>query len=202
MAERHIDTTLFDRAATFAVGAHSGTERRGKGFPYVIHCMEAAAIVSTLTNDPELLAAAMLHDVIEDTDVTEKELRREFGPRVASLVSAESDPAVAGPRDVGNWRARKKIAMERLAKADRDTKTVAIGDKLSNMRAIARDYEALGDGLWERFRSPDRADHEWHYRTLAAALSDLEGTDAYREFTALIEKTFGPSVPETDPEGN
>ena len=65
-----MDTTLFDAAAQFAIEAHRGGERRGKGFPYIIHPMEAASIVATVTNDPEMLAAAILHDTVEDTDVT------------------------------------------------------------------------------------------------------------------------------------
>ena len=70
MANQPLDTSLFDRAVNFAVKAHSGTERRGKGFPYIIHLMEAVEIVSTITPDQELLAAAMLHDTVEDTPVT------------------------------------------------------------------------------------------------------------------------------------
>ena len=90
MPNRPLDTALVDKAIRFAVEAHAGTERRGKGFPYVIHVLEAMAIVATMTNDPELLAAAALHDTIEDTDVTAEELKEQFGPRVAVLVEKET----------------------------------------------------------------------------------------------------------------
>ena len=90
MANNPLDTELLDRAIIFAVKAHAGTERRGKGFPYIVHPMEAMEVVSTMTADQELLAAAALHDTVEDTDVTVSDLRREFGERVASLVEAES----------------------------------------------------------------------------------------------------------------
>ncbi|MBQ2197224.1 MAG: hypothetical protein II406_00575, partial [Bacteroidales bacterium] len=60
MANNHLDTSLFDKAVIFAVKAHQGTERRGKGFPYIIHPMEAAEIASTITDDQEILAAAIL----------------------------------------------------------------------------------------------------------------------------------------------
>lgn len=80
------ETSLFDKAAKFAIDAHHNTERRGKGYPYIIHPMEAAAIVATMTNDQELLAAAILHDTVEDTDVTIEEIRERFGDRVAMLV--------------------------------------------------------------------------------------------------------------------
>ena len=57
-----MDTSVLDKAIVFAVKAHAGTERRGKGFPYIVHPMEAVEIVATMTTDQELLAAAILHD--------------------------------------------------------------------------------------------------------------------------------------------
>ena len=96
MANKPLDTTLLDRAIVFAVRAHSGTERRGKGFPYIVHPLEAMEIVSTMTSDQELLAAAALHDVVEDTAVTEEDIRKEFGDRIASIVAAESDTFAEG----------------------------------------------------------------------------------------------------------
>lgn len=191
MGNSFLDTSLVDKALHFAIEAHRNTERRGKGFPYVIHCFEAVEIVATMTTDQELLAAAALHDAVEDTDVTLEQIRDEFGGRVASLVAAESDVVIEGASEQDSWHARKEAAILRLARASRDAKMVAMGDKLSNMRAIARDYEELGDELWNRFHAPNgKPDHEWHYRGLAQSLSELEGTFAYREFTDLIEKTF------------
>ena len=180
-----------DRAIEFAVKAHADSERRGKGFPYIIHPMEAAAIVATMTSDQELLAAAVLHDTVEDTSVTVEQLRSLFGDRVAALVEAESDVFVEGLSEEATWHDRKQAAIDRLAAAPHDAKMVALGDKLSNMRAIARDYEQQGDDLWKIFHAKDRSDHEWHYRGLAASLSELEGTFAYREFVDLIDGVFG-----------
>lgn len=197
MANSFIDSTLLDKAICFAVRAHHNTERRGKGFPYIVHPMEAVAIVATITSDQELLAAAALHDVVEDTEITLTQIREEFGERIARLVEAESDKAVEGRSESASWRERKQSAIDRLAEAPYDAKIVAMGDKLSNMRAIARDYDALGDALWERFHAPGgRADHEWHYRGLAQSLNDLAGTNAFTEFVGHIEHVFGRPRPE------
>ncbi len=190
MANKPLDTILFDRATRFAVEAHAGTERRGKGFPYIIHPMEAAAIVATITPDPEILAAAILHDVVEDTDCTVDELRREFGDRIAELVASESEDPMADLSEEASWHARKQAAIDRLAQAPHDAKIVAMGDKLSNMRAIARDHEQIGDEIWNLFHTKEKSEHEWHYRGLAASLSDLSDTAAYREFVALIDEVF------------
>ena len=190
MANKPLNTDLLDRAILFAVKAHSGTERRGKGFPYIVHPMEAVEIVSTMTSDPELLAAAALHDTVEDTGVTISQIREEVGDRIASIVDAESDKGVDGRSEEDSWHDRKKGAIERLAKASLDTKIVALGDKLSNMRAIARDYSVKGDELWKIFHSKDKKDHEWHYRGLADSLRELQDTFAFKAFESLINQVF------------
>lgn len=192
MANKTLDTTLLDRAIVFAVQAHSGIERRGKGYPYIIHPLEAVEIVATMTADQELLAAAALHDTVEDTEVTLEQIRAEFGDRIASLVADESDdetPESVSKED--SWHIRKKTTIDRLSRASRDTKMVALGDKLSNMRAIARDYAVQGDALWNLFHVKERKSHEWHYRGLAEALREMEGTFAYQEFERLINQVFG-----------
>jgi len=194
MANKYLNTDLLDRAIIFAVQAHHNTERRGKGFPYIVHPMEAVEIVATITPDQELLAAAALHDTIEDTDVTVEQLREQFGERIADLVHAESDQFTEGVSEEDSWHDRKQAAIDRLAAAPRDAKIVAMGDKLSNMRAIWRDYQMKGDELWKIFHVTDKASHEWHYRGLAASLSELSDTFAYQEFVRLIDEVFGSTV--------
>lgn len=190
MANAPLNTELLDRAILFAVKAHAGTERRGKGFPYIVHPLEAVEIVATITPDQELLAAAALHDVVEDTDISADDLRAEFGNRIADLVVAESDVFVEGVSEEDSWHTRKQAAIDRLAAAPYDAKIVAMGDKLSNMRAIARDYVRMGDELWKIFHVKDIQEHEWHYRGLAASLSELSDTFAYQEFVQLIDQVF------------
>ncbi len=189
-----LNTDLFDRAAAFALRAHAGTERRGKGFPYIIHPMEAAAIVASETSDPELLAAAILHDVVEDTPATLEEIRTQFGDRVATLVAMESDITVPDESEEKSWHKRKAAAIQRLAAASRDAKLVALGDKLSNLRAIARDQAERGEEIWKLFHVTERSEHEWHYRGLANALSELSGTFAYDEFVRLVDYVFSRPV--------
>jgi len=186
MSKHLIDTSLLDRAIIFAVKAHDGMERRGKGFPYIVHPLEALAIVATMTSDQEILAAAVLHDVVEDTSFTLDDIREMFGERVAQLVDTESDRK----DESMDWRARKEESLRRLSQASREEKMVALGDKLSNMRAIARDYYSRGESFWDLFRIKDKAVHAWRYRALAEALSSLSDTFAYNEFKYLIDTTF------------
>ena len=181
-----MDTSLLDRAIQFAVQAHSGAQRRGKGFPYIVHPMEAMAIAATMTPDQEILAAAALHDVVEDTDVTLDDLRSQFGDRVAQLVDTESDHF----KDDLDWRARKEDSLKRLRGATRDEKIVALGDKLSNMRAIARDFTSKGEVFWDLFHIKEKSAHAWRYHALLDALSDLSDTYAYQEFEFLVNRIF------------
>lgn len=191
MSNKYIDSSFIDKAIIFAVKAHANTERRGKGFPYIIHPLEALEIVSTMTSDRDLLAAAVLHDTVEDTEVTLEQLRAEFGDRVAKLVEEESDTGIPGFSKELCWRERKQLALDRLKCLERDAKIVTMGDKLSNMRAIARDYRTEGDSLWNRFHAPNgKVDHCWRYHALADALSDLEDTEAYKEFVGLVNDIF------------
>ncbi len=185
-----IDTSYIDRAIIFAVNAHKGQQRKGKGFAYVIHPLEALAIASTMTNDQELLAAAVLHDVVEDTHFTIEDIKNQFGDKVAEIVMAETDKIYNADNN-STWFERKSATIERLKLASKEVKIVALSDKLSNMRAIARDYSRLGEQVWDLFHVKNRKDHEWHYRGLLASLSELYYTEAYREFSLLIKKVFG-----------
>ena len=183
-----LETSFFDKAVQFATEAHRGTERRGKGYPYIIHPMEAAAIVATMTNDQEMLAAAVLHDTVEDTDVTIEQIRELFGDRVAELVQHETAPL----DDSLTWHEKKTAQLKQLAEAPRDSKIVALGDKFSNMSGIALDYRQMGDEVWKRFHAPNgKSDVEWYYRSLADAMSELSETLVYQEYVKLLKEVFG-----------
>ena len=152
--------------------------------------MEAVSIVAAMTEDQEMLAAAALHDVVEDTDATLEDIRREFGDRVAALVESETNAKQKTGEPRKSWRETKQAALTRIASLSRESKIVAIGDKLSNMRAMRRDYLSLGAKLWERFRTRNPDDHAWYYRGLAEALSDLKDTEAFKEFVRLVNEIF------------
>lgn len=185
-----MNTDLFDKAVKFAIDAHRGAERKGKGYPYVLHPMEAAGIVASLSTDPELLAAAILHDTVEDTDVTIEQIRQEFGDRVAALVHHETSPL---PHEAP-WRDRKQAQADLIASSSRDSKIVAIGDKLSNLRTIVADYRQIGDALWQRFRAPKgKEDIVWYYTILDDALKELDGTAPYEEYQELLKQLTSKS---------
>ena len=73
-------------------------------------------------------------------------------------------------------------------------KIITLGDKLSNIRAIHRDYTAIGDKLWDRFNQKDKNEHYWYYQSIADCLTELNVYPSYKEYCDLIDKTFKNNV--------
>ena len=144
-----------------------------------------------MTGDEELIAAAVLHDVLEDTDVTCEELEEFFGSRIACYVQGESEDKRRELPPESTWMLRKQETIDFLReRADKNARILALADKLSNLRSIARDLEKVGDRVWERFNQKDKAKHAWMYRQIAEALRELEDYPAWQEYDGLVRKVF------------
>ena len=188
--------TILDRAILFAVEAHSGACRKGSQTPYVLHPLEAAAIAASLTDDLEVLAAAVLHDVLEDTAVTPDALEAQFGPRVRALVSAETEEKYRDLPPAATWRRRKEEALVRLrADGRREVLIVAMGDKLSNLRALCRAWTQMGNDVWQLFHQTDPAAHAWYYRQMGELFAPLRDTPAWQEYQLLCARLWPPNSP-------
>ena len=181
---------VLEKAIIFAVKAHSGAFRKGTTTPYIVHPLEACFIASTITDDKEVIASAVLHDVLEDTDTTKDELIKEFGEKIAKLVASDSEDKMVEIPPENSWRIRKQATLDFLDSAKREEQIICLADKLSNMRAIYRDYNRLGDKLWERFNQKEKNKHAWYYGEIAKRLTLLKNTDAYKEYIELLDKTF------------
>lgn len=181
---------LLNKAIVFATEAHEGQFRKGTHIPYILHPIEAAAIVGTMTTDDEIIAGAVLHDVVEDTDTTVDEIKELFGERVAALVASESEDKREDKPAESTWKIRKQETLDHLKNAPIDVKMITLGDKLSNIRAIYRDYNTIGDELWQRFNQKDKKEHYWYYQGIADSLTELNVHQAYKEYCDLIDKIF------------
>ena len=147
--------------------------------------MEVALVVSMMTSDEEVIAAAYLHDVLEDTSTTAEEVEKQFGARVLSLVAAESEDKSK------TWQERKTSTIEHLKTASYEVKLLALADKVCNLRSTARDYLAIGDRVWERFREKEKSRHQWYFQGLLDSLKELEDQPAYQELEQLYKFVFG-----------
>ena len=183
---------LVSEAITFAVKAHDGMRRKKSEAPYILHPMEAAVIVGTMTDDQNLIAAAVLHDVVEDAGITIQEIEKRFGKRVRELVESETEDKRADLPPESTWRIRKEESLSVL----KNTEDIAVlmvwlGDKLANMRAIYRDFLTEGIGMWQRFNQKDVNEQAWYYRSIAELTKALSDTSAWREYKTLTELVFG-----------
>ena len=183
---------LVSEAIAFAVKAHDGMRRKKSEAPYILHPMEAAVIVGTMTDDQNLIAAAALHDVVEDANITIDEIEEKFGKRVRELVESETEDKRADLPPESTWRIRKEESLAVLKNTeDIGVLMVWLGDKLANMRAIYRDFKAEGVSMWQRFHQKDPDEQAWYYRSIVKLTKALSDTSAWLEYKALTELVFG-----------
>ena len=183
---------LVSEAIVFAVKAHDGMRRKKSEVPYILHPMEAAVIVSTMTDDQNLIAAAVLHDVVEDADISIEEIEAKFGKRVRELVASETEDKRADRPPTETWRIRKEESLTHLKNTDDiGVLMVWLGDKLANMRSIYRDFKVEGVQMWQRFNQKDVNEQAWYYRSIVNLTERLSDTSAWIEYKTLTEFVFG-----------
>ena len=176
---------MIRKAAEFAAKIHENATRKGSNVPYIVHPREVAAITAAITGDPEIIAAAYLHDVIEDAGVGYEELCGEFGKRVADMVLEESEDKTR------TWIQRKQDTIDRMKTAPAESLILAFSDKLSNLRSTASDYLIYGDEIWQKFNQKDKKMHEWYYREIFKYFDRFSEYPFYREYEMLLEMVFG-----------
>ncbi|HET9240038.1 MAG TPA: HD domain-containing protein [Oligoflexus sp.] len=168
------------RAREFAQKAHRQKDHRRKysGEPYEVHLIAVAAIVASVTQDERTIAAAYLHDVVEDTDVTLDEVEAAFGPDVAELVENLTD--ISRPSD-GNRAQRKALDREHLARARPEAMTVKLADIIHNARDIAQHDRGFGrvyireaEALLKVLKDGDPVLYQRAHETLREALALCE----------------------------
>jgi (p)ppGpp synthase/HD superfamily hydrolase len=129
---------------------HAGQVRNGSGgMPYIEHPVRVAALLDEEGFGAEVLAAALLHDVIEDSETTLDELREKFGGGVAGLVGAMTDDG-----SIDDYRERKAEHRERLAAAPAEALAIYGADKLTNSRTLHAAYREEGDSVRDEFKVP------------------------------------------------
>lgn len=129
---------------------HEGQVRNGSGgMPYVEHPVRVAALLDEQGYGEETLAAALLHDVVENSETTLDELRELFGGEVAGMVGVLTDD-----ESIDSYKARKAEHRERLAAAGGEAMAIYAADKLTNTRTLREAYEDEGDAVRDEFEVP------------------------------------------------
>jgi (p)ppGpp synthase/HD superfamily hydrolase len=169
----------FDAALSFAAVAHRHQVRKGSdgpGVPYIIHPMHVATILLRHGFGEDLVIAGLLHDTVEDCDVTLEAIAQDFGPGVAALVDAVTEKKVdvaGGERRP--WRLRKQEQLAQLDGASADVAALKAADALHNASCTVTDIERHGAAVWARFNA-SAGETCWYYgeiaRTCARQLGD------------------------------
>ena len=181
----------FEQAARFALHAHEGQIRKTKPIPFILHPMEVAQIASTMTDDLDVLAAAVLHDVVEDTDCTADDILENFGERIAYLVAMETENKRPDRPASETWRIRKEESLAELKNSrDKDVQILWLSDKLSNLRSFYRSRLKIGDKMWEMFNNPDKSEQYWYYNQILELCSSQKDSYAYKEYQMLLKAIF------------
>lgn len=180
-------------AIMYATKKHEGQRRKSSKLPYIMHPLEVATIIATMTEDEDAIIAGLLHDVVEDTNTDIEEIATMFGTTVAKLVSSETENKYTEQNPSDTWKRRKMETLaELIGSDDIRVKMLWLGDKLANIRSMAAAYETVGESLWEVFHQHDPKMHEWYYRAVAEAVEpELGTTDAFDEFKKRINQMWG-----------
>ena len=105
---------ILEEAIIYATIMHQGKVRKFKATPFILHPLEVAQILSTMTDDPEVITAGILHDIVESTDGTLEEIEKRFGGRVAFLVSSETEDVYPDEEKSATWQRRKEGSLRSL----------------------------------------------------------------------------------------
>lgn len=183
---------LIQRALALAARKHTSS-RKGTDIPYITHPAHVAIILARNGFDDSVLAAAVLHDVLEDTDTTPEELRGEFGEKVAKLVQEVSEPDFDRPKSE-TWGRRKKAKLEQLRSASEEALAICAADRLHNVSNTVHDIKLYGPGVWEKFRRGPEKQLEFEHSVLEV-LRQRFPHPLTEELASAVEKLEAASRP-------
>lgn len=186
--DQSLFSPLVERAMRVAARCHRLQTRKASDLPYLTHPASVALLLTKAgITDDEILAAALLHDVVEDTDCSLEALAAEFPPKVIEFVAALTERKRDDSGQQRSWPDRKTEHLEHIAAASWEARAITLADKLHNLGSMLADLDS-GTDLWSRFNAPpDRV--LWYHREMVAAASQGEPRLASlaAECTALVE---------------
>ena len=141
----NIKSNIIEKAIRISVEAHKNQTRKGDDLPYIIHPVMVALKLVKHNFQDNVIAAALTHDVLEDTNYPEEKLRKELGDEVLEIIKAVTND------DSLPWEEKKKKYVESVRNSSEGAKAVAVADKIHNLESLLIAYEEQGQTLWTRF---------------------------------------------------
>jgi len=190
--------SLVSQALLFATEHHQYQHRKGTKIPYMAHLLNVCKLLAERDCSDEVLAAALLHDVVEDTDVTMEEVEEKFGAAVGDMVRGATELDKLEKEAIqkeSSWQERKEHTIYFLEhEATTDQLLVSAADKLDNLRSIAYDHAKIGEALWKRFNA-SKEQQGWYYGSIASIIRNKGKensilSDFGNEMDGLCKKVF------------
>jgi (p)ppGpp synthase/HD superfamily hydrolase len=190
------------KAIEFASLAHAGEFRKGTTIPYIVHPLDVFSILLKNGSSEDLAIAGVLHDVLEDTTRTRKDIKKNFGDAVCSLVVGASEneeltKGISNEEKKKSWKLRKTQKIDTVRNSGRDLRLLICADKLANIRDLIEDQDRNGDAVWSKFNA-SKDQESWYYNEMASAMvapgkenSDISDTPVYHQLRRCIGEVFG-----------
>ncbi|MBI4361385.1 bifunctional (p)ppGpp synthetase/guanosine-3',5'-bis(diphosphate) 3'-pyrophosphohydrolase [Candidatus Micrarchaeota archaeon] len=172
---------IVEKAARIAVVAHAKQKRKGDGSPYIVHPFRVALKLAQNGFSDEVIAAALVHDVLEDTTYPEKKLRRELGESVYRIVKAVTND------DSLSWEEKKRKYVQTVRAGPAGAKAVCVADKIHNMESLLTDYQKQGPAIWKKFNR-GKKQKKWFERMVLEMLRETFKHPLVDEYAQLIER--------------
>lgn len=170
---------IVEKAIQIAVSAHKDQVRKSDGTPYIVHPLMVARILDKYGFDDVIIAAAVTHDVLEDTPVTKAQFRTELGGEVLKIVESVSEHKSL------KWEDRKAAYIETVKQGGEGTKAVSVADKIHNLGSLIDGYNKQGPAIWKKFNR-GKAKKMWFERSLYNALKETWSHPLLNEYERLL----------------
>jgi (p)ppGpp synthase/HD superfamily hydrolase len=182
-------TPKIQKAINIATEKHHGQSRKGKEIPYIVHPFSVALILSEYTHNEDIIAAGLMHDVLEDVrDYNFDDLKNDLGEKIARIVrevSEDIDPNMEDPKTT--WDYRKHKYLEDLKTESYEAMMITAADKIHNLNSLIEAYGEHGEKLWEKFNAPIEK-KLWFYEEVLNVLKSRLNNEIVRELQKIYKR--------------
>ncbi len=180
------------KAFEIALKSHNNQKRKVSNAPYILHPMEVAINLMKEKVHEDLIIASLLHDTVEDTNITIKDIKKEFGNKIAVLVDGVTEPEELRKNITETWKERKEHTIKFMKTTSKDIKLISCSDKLANTRSLIEDQKKYGDKLWLNFKGGKKST-KWYMTEMLKSFKQgesIETTNIYKQLEKAINKLF------------
>lgn len=175
------DVSLTERALCIALAAHAQQVRKTDDSPYIVHPVMVALLLARHGFEEPVIAAALVHDVLEDTNVAEGTLRRELGDEIADLVKTVSEDKTLP------WEERKRAYIQHVRVGSEGAKAISVADKIHNLQSLLAGHAQQGSSVWEKFNR-GKEEKLWFEREMLRALQENWHHPLVDEYARSVER--------------